>query len=85
MAELPELPELPALPGKYRWDKTRTGGARIFEDLRARKAGGTRRNIGHFSRAVLLHVLTGQPLEGGKGQRQARALQRLLKKWKILA
>ena len=78
-----EIPELPPLPGKFRWYKTGTG-ARIFEDLRSKKTGGTRRNVGHFTTPVLLHVLAGQPLEGEKRQRQARTLQQLLREWKVL-
>lgn len=76
-------PALPRLPQKFRWGWTDTG-ARIFEDLRAKKAGGTRRNVGHFTFAVLRHVLEGEPLEGAKEQRRARDLQRLLKGWKVL-
>lgn len=76
-------PALPRLPHKFRWGWTDTG-ARIFEDLRAQKAGGTRRNVGHFTFAVLWHVLEGEPLEGAKEQRRARDLQRLLKGWKVL-
>ena len=76
-------PALPRLPHKFRWGWTDTG-ARIFEDLRAKKAGGQRRNVGHFTLAVLRHVLEGEPLAGEKEQRRARDLQRLLKGWKVL-
>lgn len=78
-----DRPALPRLPQKFRWGWTDTG-ARIFEDLRAKKAGGQRLNVGHFTLAVLRHVLEGEPLEGEKEQRRARDLQRLLKGWKVL-
>lgn len=76
-------PALPRLPQKFRWGWTDTG-ARIFEDLRAKKAGGTRRNVGHFTFVVLRHVLEGEELTGRKEQRRARELQRLLRGWKVL-
>ena len=76
-------PALPRLPHKFRWGWTDTG-ARIFEDLRAQKAGGTRRNVGHFTFAVLRHVLEGEPLGNEKWRSRARDLQWLLKGWKVL-
>lgn len=71
------LPPLPPLPGQYRWQVT-ASGARIFKDLRARRHGGHRQQVGHFTVAVLRHVLLGEPLDGEPWQRRARTLQRLL-------